>query len=418
MSKKKKYSFRTLLQELFLTYSFFIQNDLFTYASSCAFGLIFSFLPVLILTATILIRVLHTSPEVLISFLNQTDFFSNSINITEVVSSFLNIHGNIFFEIVIGVFLLLMARKLFNSVVKGFHCIFHTESKRRPLKWQLIIIAGEVILVVLLAVLIFIFSAANSLLDFSLIKELIPKFILDLINKLALFLPIIFMFFLIMITYKTASGTKPKWRICFICSSACTIIFRLFILIFSNFTDMTKYNLIYGILSNTIILLFEFFSFFVLYLFFAQALFVHQFFDQLLLAELYLLPNREETKLTSIIRRIMFIKPDYFIRSEFSLISYSANCIIFREGEETSDVYFIAEGTIMLSQKNQISHCDRGCFFGELSCILMKPREVTATSVTNVKLIKIEGETFSAMLEKNPGATHKVLSQISTYFKK
>ena len=42
---KTRYSLRTLIQEAFLTGNFFVQNDLLTYASACAFGFLFSLLP-------------------------------------------------------------------------------------------------------------------------------------------------------------------------------------------------------------------------------------------------------------------------------------------------------------------------------------------------------------------------------------
>ena len=68
----KKYTLRTFIQESFLTIEFFMQNDLITYASACAFGFLFSLLPILIMTASILIGVLDTSPEAL-DFLYEMD---------------------------------------------------------------------------------------------------------------------------------------------------------------------------------------------------------------------------------------------------------------------------------------------------------------------------------------------------------
>ena len=119
---KRKTSFRTLCQELFLTARFFAQNGLLTHASACAFGFLFSLLPVIIMTATILIRILHASPDILISLFENTNFLPNTINIPHLVNSFLNLKGNGVFYIVISFTLIWMARQLFNSIMKGIRC--------------------------------------------------------------------------------------------------------------------------------------------------------------------------------------------------------------------------------------------------------------------------------------------------------
>lgn len=413
---EKRISFRTLLQELFLTYSFFIQNDLLTYASSCAFGFLFSFIPVVIMTAAILIRILHASPDILHKLFSSDIFASSTLDLPEIVNSFLQVEGSILFEVVIGVSLLWMARRFFNSVVKGLHCIFHMESKRRPVVWQMGIILGEVLLVVVLALLIFVFTTAESLMSTDLLRQIIPQFVRDASSWLLRFVPAGLMFCFVAVTFRVGSGTKPSGILCMVLSAACTLLFSGFLFVFSYFVDMTRYNLIYGILSNSIVLLLEVFTFFILFLFFAQGIFVHQFFDQLLLAELYLLPSRDSIKFSAAIRRMMFIKPDYFIRNKSSLITCPAGSVIFSEGDESNDVFYVAEGSVRLTKTNRIAYCDRGGFFGEFSCILARSRDITAIAETDVKILRVEADTFTAMLEKNPAASRKALAQISAYF--
>lgn len=413
---EKKISFRTVCQKIFLTCVFFGQNDLFSYASSCAFGLLFSFFPVVIMTFSFLIRVLKASPEMLYPLLKYENMLPDYVNLENIIQSFLQFKGSVFFEFIVGISLIWLARRFFNFMLKSFKCIFHSETQRKPFMWQIFMIAGEILLVFILASLVFIFITSVSLFDTEFLRQIIPSFVQNFVYKILRFAPGILMFFFITIAYKFGSGTNPSGFLCMVNSGLCTTFFFLFLKVFSLIVDMPKYNLIYGIMGNTFVILFEIFIFFILFLFFAQMIYIHQFFDQLLLAELYLLPNKSDLKPMQALRRAMFIKPDYFIRNESVLISLPVGSVIFEEGNESKDVYYLAEGIVNLSSRNRVNYCVRGEFFGELSSVIRKPRESTAIASTDVKIIRIQSEIFTSMLEKNPIASRKVLSQFSEYF--
>ncbi len=413
---KKKTTFRTVCQKFFLTCTFFGQNDLLSYASSCAFGFIFSFFPIIIMTSSILIRFLHASPEKLYPLLKYEKFLPEFINLENIIESFVHFKGSIFFEFIVGISIIWLARRFFNFMLKSFRCIFHSETQRKPFMWQIFMIAGEILLVVILALIVFVFITSVSLLDIKFVRQIVPVFVQNFAINLLRYVPGILMFFFISIAYKFGSGTNPSGMLCLYSSGLCTIVFFLFLNVFSLIVDMPKYNLIYGIMGKTFVILFEIFIFFILFLFFAQNIYIHQFFDQLLLAELYLLPNKNNLKPLQALRRSMFIKPDYFIRNESVLISLPQGSKIFEVGSESNDVFYLAEGTVNLFSKNRVNYCERGDFFGELSCVIGKAREFTAIALTDVKIIRIKSEIFASMLEKNPVASKKVISQLSVYF--
>ena len=104
-SKTKRYTLRTFVQETFLTGNFFIQNDLITYASACAFSFLFSLLPVVIMCAVILIRVLKASPSVLNNLYQFDTELSQILDVSHLVNSVLDFQGGIIFNIVVGVFI-------------------------------------------------------------------------------------------------------------------------------------------------------------------------------------------------------------------------------------------------------------------------------------------------------------------------
>ena len=151
LKKTKRYTLRTFVQEAFLTSNFFIQNDLLTYASACAFSFLFSLLPVVIMCAVILIRVLKASPSVLTNLYQFDTGLAQILDVSHLVNSVLDFQGGIVFNVIVGIFIFWMARRLFNSTMKGIGCIFHKELVVRPLVSQLIVVAGEVLLVVVIA---------------------------------------------------------------------------------------------------------------------------------------------------------------------------------------------------------------------------------------------------------------------------
>ncbi|MBO7164451.1 MAG: YihY/virulence factor BrkB family protein, partial [Spirochaetaceae bacterium] len=385
-SKTKRYTLRTFVQETFLTGNFFIQNDLITYASACAFSFLFSLLPVVIMCAVILIRVLKASPSVLNNLYQFDTELSQIFDVSHLVNSVLDFQGGIIFNIVVGVFIFWMARRLFNSTMKGIGCIFHKELVVRPLVSQLIIVAGEVLLVVVIALTIFVLTSGRTLLETSFLQELIPPVIIAQSNRLVRFLPATLMFGFVTICFKVATRTRPRWKHCILAAAACTVTFFAFSFFSTMLRNTTTYNMIYGVMSSIIILLLKVFVFFILFLFFAQALFVHQFFDQLLLGELYLLPGRDETQLHLVLRRLLFIDPDYFILRMAAATDYKSGEMIYQEGDQGEWVYFLAQGQVQITGKHHILQCHPGDFFGELPCILGRSREESAMAETQVQV--------------------------------
>ena len=160
------------------------------------------------------------------------------------------------------------------------------------------------------------------------------------------------MFILVTITYKLASGSKPAWKHCILSATECTLCFWVVTIFFKLFLNITRYNLIYGLLSNLVISLLEIYIFFILFFLFAQQIFTHQFFNELLLSELYLLPSEEFNDFKSKIKRALFIRPDKLISNENMHISLKKDDNIYSKDEVSDGVYYVANGKIKLTKDN------------------------------------------------------------------
>ena len=167
-----------------------------------------------------------------------------------------------------------------------------------------------------------------------------------------------------------------------------------------------------------IVTMLDVFIFFTLFFVFAQLMFVYQFFDDLLLGELYLLPKQNAQKPSHVVRRILFIRPDYLLAKDVNVMHCKKGDIIFSPDDTGTDAYYIARGTVQERRQNGFSFYERGDFFGETSCLYQKKRETTATCETNVDLVRIDADTFREVVTKNGEVASKLLGQISTYFTK
>ena len=420
-SKKKRTTLRTIAQTLYFTFKFFFSNDLFAYASACTFGFLFSFIPVSMLILVILFRVLHASPDMVQQIFGSNEQIMKFMNLDAVAKTISEIKTITNFEVVVGIAIIFMARRFFSSIISSINRIFHMQIPVRPLITQLIIFAGEAILVVGTSIVIFLFTTARAITRYPIFSRVfhIPPVLLSTMTDFTLnTLPYLFVFIIVLICYKGASRSKPQFKICLNSSLLCVVSFIAVQKIMGHFINLNNYNIVYGVLSNTIVLLLEAFFFFTIFLFFAEMVFVRQYFDSLLMGELYLLPDRDDTSRLATIKRLLFIRPDYLLKKKKSVLKVEKGGKIYSHGERGQFTYYIASGSVLITRKNNLSYLDAGSFFGEEACLLDEIRNEDATAYTDVKLIRIPEEDFFTLLEKNPSANNKALSQISKYFAK
>lgn len=429
MSKKEKKSPRrwtwiSILQNLYLTTIFYMDNDLFSYASSCTFGFLFSFIPVLMMILTVLLRVLHLDPQAISDLISSLGVFSQSIDLNSLVSSITNMKTISIFDIVLAFSIIWMARRFFNSVNLSLNRIFRHQMPKQPMLKQSILrqvltIAGELILVIIGAAAIFCFIAIRTVLGSETILNMLPdfsNFLMKLLSIMSKTLPNVLIFLVSFLCYRFWSRTKPTNFSCLVGASSVTLVFWIFRKFMGLFINVNRYNLVYGVLSSTIVVLLEAYFFFIIFLYAAQDIFTGQFFDTLLLGELYLLPKQEEKGIWSTLTRMLFIRPDYLLHFTENVILKRSGEYIYQKGEANSDAFYIVSGTVRVFTENRTQYLVKGDFFGEEASLFKEVREENARALTDAKLVRISEDTFLELLEKNPKVSLKALSKISNYF--
>ena len=420
----RKFTLVTFSQSIFLTAKYFLQNRLLSFAGSCAFSFLFSVIPLFMMVIMVLVRFLHASPNTVSAIISAIPALEQYFNSDLVIQSVQSIRTVSSFEIIAGVFILWMARRFFASIFDSMQNIFHTQVKRKAFFNQILTFVTEIVIVLVSSAVVFAYNSLQTISSIEFLKQ-IPQ--LDFLyygilsGNFVKLLPNFLIFAVVTILFKSASGTKPSLRLCMSISILCTGSFWIFRILMHFFLNVSRYNLIYGVLGHVIILFMDIFFFFVFFLIFAQFIYVVQFFDELLLGELYLLPDIDQGGLGAEIKRAFFIRPDFLIaKNKTNVFSYSPGEIIFNKDDADKFAYYIIKGSVKLIPEMEFPDVNvllhRGEFFGETSCILDQNRNFTAMAVISTRIIKIDSERFRFLVHQNPEAAKKVLKQISPFF--
>ena len=401
------------LQFFTLVSSLFFKNDLLTYAAAGSYGFLCSLVPIIMLIAGILIRFFKTTPDSLLAMLNQTPI-TKAFDLQNVLVSILSVKKAGVFEIIITVFVLLMARRFFNYLTRGFRQIFRDAVPKRPVLAGIITFSSEVLLVLGVALLVFVLNVFQTFINVTGLVSYAPWFLKESGELFLNTLPVVTMFIVIMLFYHFVPGSKPKFSYCAVFAAFCTFSFWLFDIFFHLFLNMGRYNIVYGVLSNLIVLLLEVYVFFILLLFFAECIFVKQFYDILNFEQLYLLPPETSKTPVSAFTRFVFKEPESVLDSVVMNLKKGQN--IFESDTKSDCIYYVVSGRVSYFENNHIEYYSAGSFFGEIDCLTKRKRQSSAVAETDAKLFCISYDTFKELLDFSSESNKKMVETMNAFY--
>lgn len=404
------------MQGAYLTASLYVKNNLDACASACSFGFIFSFMPIMLLILVIFINILHVSAFAVQTIISLAEDLGAGFNVMKFIDTLSDGAAFSFVNVVLGIFIVWMARKLFLSTVQGLAQIFKPVARPRALVKQLLTFAGVLIAVILAAVMFFAAFTTRQIFSlpiFAYISANLPLPVLfsRLSNRLTNAALYVMLFILTAIAYKFATGSHPPLKLAAFFAGLCAISFSVFIAVISFFLNRANYNTIYGVLSNLIVLLFEVYLFFTLFLFFAQGIYVVQYFSSLLLTEIYLLPRRDSPKIAHSFHRLLFILPSALMTHENTL-RFNEGDMIFRTGDRADCVYYVVSGSVTEVRGMRQSYSGKGTFFGESEALLNTERQGNASAESPCILLRIPSEEFAALIKKDAEVSVKAMAKL------
>lgn len=412
MHKKRNWP-KDLMRRIYITASTFIENDLNAYAASGAYSFILSSLPILLMVFVLLLRVFHDSPEIILDFFETYIQQLAGFDFNGTLTSLISIKSIGLFEIIIGFSVFWMARRFFASFQKGLRKIYRKRQKGAAIAENLFLIGGQVILVILIVSIVIAIITGKAFFQSSLARNLISPVLLSVLQMLFRFVPLAGIFIFTTMVYYFIPRMRPDFVNCIISGTATTLSFTFVQFAYATFINMTRYNLVYGILSNAIVLILEVYTFFLLFFFWAQFMYVSQFYESFLVSRLCLLPQRSDKNPFKQFERMLFIKPHHFYRKYAHFVTEGE--ILFNYGDKSQELYYIWSGEVVQNIEGRIIISKEGSVFGELSSISGGVRISTVRALTDCILLKIPENIFRETLEVDGELSRKILQMLAEY---
>lgn len=409
---------RKFSQFIYLSISNSNHNILWESAAACSFGFIFSFIPVVLIIFTILVSVLKVSPGMMNFVMEFCDQVKGIYDFQPMIDNLVNMGQFRVIDAFLGVWVIWMARKLFLSVVQGMYRIFRSASTRKKgFNQPLTFITEFVVVITFITVILFsfVFDKFIHLPLFEQITSSFPKLFNTSSNILVSSVTYVMFFIFTLYCYKFVSGTKPSFGLCFFyafISTGTTFVISFFLNRFMNFGN---YSVIYGTISTLIIILFKVYMFFVVFLFCAQMIYVSQFFENLIIAQIYTLPNSKKGKIEKLIAmKFLFRNPALFYTKTETQISPKGETI-YSPGDASDKVYYIRKGTVVENRGDIIVTHKAGDFFGELDSILKQERTTNAFAKEKSEFMVLDAQKFLEIAHQNPLVSAETVTRLNTF---
>jgi len=402
-------------QKFILTSSLFLKNELIYHAAATAFFFLLSIAPIFLM-------LLLTFNTYLASFPDISD---------EIFAFFKNINPDINKEFLIRIGLINVRAKvagtigllnllwagcwILTAIQKGLEIVFKSQKTRTTLVMNVLsllaltLMLGLAFLVALISIGLNFFQAMIA--DNVFLLRLIGSF-KPVMRDL---LPFVSIFLMIFLSYRFVPGTKPTTLSSLKGAFWCAVAIVLLHLLMARFLNVTRFNLIYGVLGSLILMLLWVHFTFVLYFFFAEYIYVSDNIDSLTIGRMFFFHSQPDIKAKKI-EKFLFKHPKRVF--EKYARHYRAGEIIFSEDEHTTDIYYVYRGRISvhsrIAETQQLSAAvETGEIFGEMAYLLNEKRMATAISATESTVLVISADIFEELLQVNQPFARDVIRQLS-----
>jgi len=412
--------FQVFLQKISLSVDLFIKNELFNHAGAAAFFFLLSIPPFFLLLLIAFDRYMSSYAEA------SAIFFEFMKNIHEnldkdflVKIGLLNVNTTAIG--ILGLLNLLWAgRAILTAIQRGLGVVFPADKIRPPMVtniFSLIILS----LLSLVSILItFISIGLNFVQNLLSDNVIIQTFFQSLLPVIRRSLPLFIIVLLIFLAYRFVPAKRPKTSSSLIGALGCAVSIFLVHILFSKFFTVTGYSVIYGVLGSLILMLLWVYFSFVLFFFFAEYTFVADKLEVLVLERMYLFRGQQDTKGKKI-EKFLFSHPARIF--EKYARRYKPGEILFREGENSTDIFFVDRGGVDIFRKvedrdHKIATIIEGRVFGEMAYLLQESRTATAITATDSILLILTPDIFEDLLKTSATFARDVIQVLCDRLRK
>ena len=417
---------KTFAQHLFITLEFFGRNGLANHAAAGAYGFLLSAAPMLLIVSFFLIRAFRAAPEAAVALLQDIPFLDIAFDDYWPALDFL-IAAPLGIPTIASMLSILWAGRIFAvSMQRGLKIVFTGTKKRNPLKDNLVTLAIELFLLVIMLAIILGSRAALRLYDVAgfFAGNFFMPFLVSLLENQAF--QLVALGFVLYLAYRLIPANPPRRLSALFGSVFCVVVYGAAAILLEVLLRQPRYNFLYGTLGDLVILLVSVYFFFLFFFLGAQFAAVTNSFEALLFLRV------RETRIGSAEKGVVPApKPvrDLFHsvdgRLEKYLRFYHKGEIVFSKGDECTEVYFLLEGEVevLLSSpqggrgsKNEDSTAailQAGSFLGEMGYLLSEGRTATIRAKTDASAMALPVHLFEAILGNDITLDRSIIENLS-----
>ncbi len=399
-----------LAQRLVFAFERFGEHELANHAAAGAYAFLLSAMPAVLLALGLASALLRARPGALAEAERTVASFLGAMEATEAVKAFLGRPLGTPAAAIGAASLLYSARLLVVTIQRGIRVVWSNAGKAGILRANLLGFMLE--LVVLLAV-VAILAASEA-----------ARFLSEAMGPGALFggairaasraAPPLVLFAFVYLSYRYAPPERPARGTALAAALLCVLSTLAFSGLFRLFMGNARYDLLYGIFGNLIVLLANVYLFFCLFFAFAELVYIEERFDALLFA-------RFQRSRSAGSARSLFRKPERLFRRYGR--EYAKGEKVFSVGEGGMETYFVQRGEIGIyipaaGGELRLAGIGPGEIFGEMALMQGEARSATARADLGSFALVIPPEVFELYLKTDSEAPRRLAELLSDRLRK
>jgi membrane protein len=391
------------------------EHELANHAAAGAYGFLLSVAPAILLALGLTSTLFGGNPRVVAEINRLVARFLGPLSGSVTSGGYFG-HGLSFLAAAIGLVSLAWAARLFAvTVQRGIRVVWTATGKKTMVQENAMSFLIE--LVTLVAMVALIAAGEGARVAARAVRDVAGVGVARAIVEIERVAPAIALFVFTGWSYMAIPPKRPNPKAAWGSAALCFVFLLVVTEVFSLFISAARYDLLYGVLGNLILLLVNVFAFFSLYFYFAELVYVADQFDALLFGRFDRLARiRRAGGEVPRLERALFMEPARLLHS-FGRTLRKGD-VLFSAGDRERSAYFVYYGRIGIyipssGLESSIASMGPGEVFGEMAYILGEDRTATARAEEESAVLELPPSIFEQYLASHPDAARHLISSLS-----
>lgn len=408
---KKKEAPKNVLRVLLFVLERFGGHELANHAAAGAYSFLLSATPAFLLVLGIARAVLSRYPRALASVAAFARDLLGPLQALPIADSFFSRPLGIGAAVLAALSLVWAARLFVVAVQRGLRVIWAASAQARPVRESLLTFAIELLCLVAAALILGAAQTARVFLERA--APLIGSSVASILRAVLGAAPAAILLVFAYASLRLIPPSRPRRRTALLSAALCLLLYTAFAAVLRLVLDRARYDLLYGVFGNLVLLLLNVYFFFMIYFYCAELAYVLERFDALLFARFFKVSQSEQK---GRIARALFEKPERLI-TLFGR-EYAAGEAVFKEGEASKEAYYLLSGRLGVyiddgSGERRIGFIEEGELFGEMAELLGETRTATTRAEDDSLAIALPPEVFHELLDSDLGLSRRMIALLS-----